>query len=62
MQNPKATKPSIIEELHLTRQRLLKEHGGIAGLATYLRQQEVASGVKTVTVSKPTQPLQSRSR
>jgi hypothetical protein len=62
MNDPKASKPSIIEELHLTRQRLLEANGGVAGLAKFLRRREIASGVKTVIASKSTEPLQSRSR
>jgi hypothetical protein len=30
----------ILDELHATRQQLLLEHGGVAGLAAYLRQEE----------------------
>jgi len=30
----------IVEEIHATRFALLKEHGGLAGLVAYLRQQE----------------------
>ena len=30
----------ILEELHATRRQLLKEHGGIAGLAAFLRKEE----------------------
>lgn len=30
----------ILEELHATRRRLLKEHGGVSGLAAFLRQEE----------------------
>jgi hypothetical protein len=62
MQNPKAAKTSIIEELHLTRQRLLKEHGGVAGLANYLRQQEVANSAGKITAQEQGQPPQTRSR
>ena len=31
---------TILEEIHQTRRKLLEEHGGIAGLAAYLRQLE----------------------
>ena len=40
----------ILEELHLTRRRLLKEHGGIAGLAAFLRKEEAQS---TRTIAEP---------
>ncbi len=30
----------ILEELHATRRRLFKEHGGVSGLAAFLRQEE----------------------
>lgn len=30
----------VLEELHATRRRLLKEHGGVSGLAAFLRQEE----------------------
>ena len=30
----------ILDELHATRRRLLKEHGGVSGLAAFLRQEE----------------------
>ena len=33
----------ILEELHATRRRLLKEHGGVSGLAAFLRQEEAKS-------------------
>jgi hypothetical protein len=62
MEKSKTTKLSVIEELHLTRQRLLSEHGGVSGLAEYLRRQEANSGVKTVTLVDPAGKPQSRSR
>ena len=33
----------ILEELHATRRKLLAEHGGVAGLASYLRLEESKS-------------------
>ncbi len=30
----------ILAEIHQTRQALLKQHGGVAGLAAFLREQE----------------------
>jgi hypothetical protein len=33
----------ILEELYATRRRLLKEHGGVAGLAAFLRGEEAKS-------------------
>jgi hypothetical protein len=35
---------TILEEIHQTRRMLLEEHGGIAGLAAFLRQQEANAG------------------
>ena len=32
---------AILKEIHQTRQKLLDEHGGIAGLAGFLRKQEL---------------------
>ena len=61
--NPVTDKtPSLLDEIHLTRQRLLNEHGGIAGLAAFLRQREIASGAKTVSPPSTDKPLQTRSR
>ena len=36
----------VLEELHETRRRLLQRHGGVAGLAAYLREQERKSDRK----------------
>ena len=33
----------ILDELHATRRKLLEQHGGVAGLAAFLRQQEATS-------------------
>ena len=33
----------ILEELHATRRQLLEEHGGVAGLAAFLREEEAKS-------------------
>ena len=54
----------IVEELHATRRRLLAEHGGVAGLAAFLRQEEsksdrriaspIANSVQLPKVSMPT--------
>lgn len=33
----------ILEELHATRRKLLAEHGGVAGLASFLRREESKS-------------------
>ena len=41
----------ILEELHATRRQLLKEHGGIAGLAAFLRQEEAKSNRTIVKTS-----------
>jgi hypothetical protein len=41
-----STKPAIdppdtiLEEIHETRRQLLRKHGGVAGLAAFLRKQE----------------------
>lgn len=34
---------AVLEEIHETRRKLLNRHGGIAGLATFLREQEANS-------------------
>ena len=39
----------VLEELHATRQRLLTEHGGVAGLASFLRQEEAKSDWRIAT-------------
>jgi len=41
----------ILEELHATRRRLLKEHGGVAGLAAFLREEE-AKTTRTIAKSQ----------
>lgn len=49
----------ILQELHAARRRLLKEHGGVAGLAAFLRQEEAKSTwpiAKTSVRSKPDNP------
>ena len=40
----------ILEELHATRRQLLKEHGGISGLAAFLRKVEAKT---TRTIAEP---------
>ena len=40
----------ILEELHATRRQLLKEHGGISGLAAFLRKEE-AKTTRTIAES-----------
>jgi hypothetical protein len=40
----------ILAELHATRRQLLQQHGGVAGLAAFLRQQEAAGGEQ---IAKP---------
>jgi hypothetical protein len=39
---------TILDELHATRRQLLLQHGGVAGLAAFLRQQEAAGGRQIV--------------
>jgi len=39
----------VLEELHATRRRLLAEHGGVAGLASFLRQEEAKSDRRIAT-------------
>ena len=45
MATPVMTDPPdpILEELHATRRQLLVEHGGVAGLAAFLRMEEAKS-------------------
>ncbi len=48
----------ILDEIHATRRRLLKEHGGISGLAEFLRREEATTKwpiAKTSAESKPAQ-------
>lgn len=42
MSIPKMNDPPdpILEEIHATRRRLLEEHGGISGLAAFLREEQ----------------------
>ena len=40
----------ILEELHATRRQLLKEHGGVSGLAAFLREEEAKT---TRTIADP---------
>ena len=52
----------ILEELHATRRRLLKEHGGVSGLAAFLRQEEAKTTwpiVETSASSRPDKTLDS---
>lgn len=44
---PDATDP-ILAEIHNARRNLLEKHGGISGLAAFLREQETASQLGTV--------------
>ena len=44
----------ILEELHATRRQLLKEHGGVSGLAAFLRKEEAKS---TRTIVDPSGSL-----
>ena len=50
----------ILEELHATRRQLLKEHGGVSGLAAFLRKEE-AKTTRTFAEpsddSRPNKPL-----
>ena len=39
---------TILDELHATRQQLLLQHGGVAGLAAFLRQQEADCATSVV--------------
>jgi len=52
MSNRLPTNPPdpILEELHATRRKLLAEHGDVAGLAAFLRQEEAKS---TRPIAKP---------
>lgn len=41
----RATEPTdrILDEIHKTRRKLLSDHGGVAGLAAFLRKQEATT-------------------
>ena len=50
----------ILEELHATRRQLLKEHGGVSGLAAFLRDEEAKTTrtmVESSGDSRPDKPL-----
>ncbi len=50
----------ILEELHATRRQLLKEHGGVSGLAAFLRNEEAKTTrtmVESSGDSRPNKPL-----
>ena len=53
MEIPLMTDPPdpILEEIHATRRQLLKEHGGVAGLAVFFKNEEAKS---TRTIAAPT--------
>ena len=59
MNNPR---DPILDEIHATRRRLLEEHGGVSGLAAFLRQEEakstrlVAAPSSDSTVGKALEP------
>ena len=46
---------TILEEIHETRRRLLQEHGGVHGLAEFLREQE-AKGDRGTVCAEPGPP------
>lgn len=43
----------ILDEIHDARRRLLEQHGGVSGLAAFLREQEA----KTDRKLRPPEPL-----
>ena len=49
MKPPPNPPDSVLESLHHTRRQLLEQHGGIAGLAAYLREREKHSDRKIKT-------------
>jgi hypothetical protein len=50
-------KPTVLEEIHATRKKLLDEAGGIGGLAKYIRQKEDSNSDRLATPIKPTEHL-----
>ena len=46
----------ILDELHATRRRLLKEHGGVSGLAAFLRKEEAKTTWPIVETSAGLKP------
>jgi hypothetical protein len=46
----------ILEEIHATRRQLLKEHGSVAGLAAFLREEEAKSRRTIGEPSSPSKP------
>ena len=53
MNNPR---DPILDEIHATRRRLLEEHGGISGLAAFLRQEEAKTTRLVVAPSVDSTP------
>ena len=53
---------TILEEIHETRRRLLQEHGGIRGLASFLREQEAKANREIRAPGPITEPDQAMRR
>jgi hypothetical protein len=53
---------AILEEIHETRRRLLQQHGGIHGLASFLRAQEAKGDREIRTPDATSEPEQVKHR
>ena len=49
----------ILDEIHKTRRELLKEHGSVAGLAAFLREEEAKSQRTIAEPSRASEPNKS---
>lgn len=47
---------AILDEIHDTRRHLVKQHGGVSGLAAFLREQEAKTDRKLRTPEPPPGP------
>jgi hypothetical protein len=52
---------TVLDELHATRRRLLAQHGGVKGLAAFLRKEEARCGA-TVVESGAAEKVERRPR
>jgi len=53
---------NILDDLHKNRQRLISQHGGIAGLAVYLRKQEATTDRKVFSPADQSRSVNVTSR
>lgn len=55
---------TILDEIHETRRRLLQQHGGVRGLAAFLRAQEAKTDreIRTLSATGESEPSEQRRR